>query len=53
MDFVSSLIDAVSGTSYAAVTIAVLGLINNNYQERFTLFLKERRIEEEDLQRVL
>lgn len=49
MDFISSVVDAVSGTSYAAVSKAVLGLINNNYQERFTLFMKRRRLEEEDV----
>jgi tetratricopeptide (TPR) repeat protein len=49
MDFVSSVVDAVSGTSYAAVSKAVLGLINNNYQERFTLFMKRRQLEEEEV----
>ncbi len=49
IDFVSSVVDAVSGTTYATVSKAVLGLINNKYQERFTLFMKRRRLEEEDV----
>jgi tetratricopeptide (TPR) repeat protein len=52
LDFVSSVVDAVSGTSYAAVGRAILGLINNKYQERFSLFMKRRRLQEEDVQHI-
>jgi len=52
LDFISNVVDAVSDTAYVSIGKAVLGLINNKYQERFTLFLKKRGLKEEHIQRI-
>ncbi|MBM3235980.1 hypothetical protein FJZ31_06730 [Candidatus Poribacteria bacterium] len=52
MDFITGIVDAISGTSWGALGKAVLNVFGKHLRQRFTLYMQKRKLDEAQVEAI-